>query len=129
MRHRTMMGLLALIVCLAGCGGDPLEPFQPEINNAPDSFQLQATNVRDVTTTLNYTWRNAGTRANINHSTTTVQGSARIVVRSATGVLVYDHSLEPSLNEQTAQGNSGDWTIQVVLSGFSGTLNVRVEKP
>jgi len=129
MRNRTVIGLVALITCVLGCDGDPLGPFEPEINNTPDTFQLQATDVHNVTATLNYTWHNTGLSANINHSTATVQGSALIVVRSSNGVTVYEHSLEPSLNEQTAQGNSGNWTIQLVLSDFSGTLNFRVEKP
>jgi hypothetical protein len=113
-----------------GCNGDdPLAPFEPEIDNATDSFQLQATGVRDVTTTLTYTWRNTGTVANVNHSTTTTAGTARLVVRAANDVQVYDRQLEPSLNEQTGTGSSGDWIIQLVLTSYSGTLNFRLQKP
>lgn len=121
--------ILAWLALLGACGDDPLAPFEPQIDNATDSFQLQATDVRDVSTTLTYTWRNTGTVANVNHSTTTTAGSARLVVRSANGTDVYDKGLVPSLNEQTATGMPGDWTIRLVLSNYSGTLNFRMQKP
>jgi hypothetical protein len=120
---------MALAALVASCSEDPLAPFEPEINNATDSFQLQATNVRDVSTTLTYTWRNTGTVANINHSTTATGGSARLTIRAANGTQVYSHLLVPSLNEPTSVGTTGDWTIQLVLANYSGTLNFRVQKP
>jgi hypothetical protein len=123
------LSVTALAWTLAGCSDNPLAPFEPEITNTTDSFQLQATGVTRVTTTLTYTWRNTGTIANVNHSTTTTAGSARLVMRSGNGTQVYDKVLVPSLNEQTATGSTGDWTIQIVLSNYSGTLNVRAQKP
>lgn len=129
MRIRAWLEGVALAVVVGGCGSDPLAPFEPEINNATGSFQLQATDVRNVSTTLNYTWRNTGTIANVNHSSTTLQGSARLLIRSSNGTQVYDRALAASLTEQTAVGASGDWTIQLVLSNYSGTLNFRVQKP
>lgn len=119
----------ALATALAGCGDDPLAPFQPEVANLPGSFQLQATGVSDVTTTLTYTWANSGDIANVDHSTTTTQGSARLVIRADDGTQVYDSDLSSSLNEQTSQGAPGDWTVEVVLSNYSGTLNFRLETP
>ena len=120
----TFLGLL-----LGGCSDDPLAPFEPEINNATDSFQFQATGVSDVTTTLTYAWRNTGTLANVNHSTTTTSGQARLVIRTAGGTVVYDKQLQPSLNEPTTAGVSGDWRIDVILTNYTGTLNFRVQKP
>jgi hypothetical protein len=114
---------------MLACGDDPLAPFEPEVNNAADSFQLQATGVQNVTTTLTYTWRYTGTVANVNHSTTTTAGSVRLVVRAASGTQVYDKQLQPSLNEQTGTGPAGDWNVQVVFSGYSGTVNFRMQKP
>lgn len=107
---------------------DPLGPFQPEITNSTDSFQLQATGVTDVSSTLTYAWTNTGSRATINHSTTTTAGSARLVIRDAAGTIVYDKALSPSLNEPTAVGSAGTWTIQLGLSSYSGTLNFRAQK-
>lgn len=121
-------GVLLVASFVGGCESDPLAPFEPEITNDTDSFQLQATDVRNVTRTFTYTWRNTGTIANVNHSTTTLQGSARVIIRAGNGAQVYDHALVPSLTEATAAGSTGDWTIQVSLSGYSGTLNFRVQR-
>ena len=111
-----------------GCSSNPLAPFQPEINNATDAFQLQATGVSGVTSTQTYSWNNTGTRATINHSTTTSAGAAQLTIRDAAGTVVYTKALAPSLNEATATGTAGTWTIVLTLTGYSGTLNFRVQK-
>ncbi|MHB0964395.1 MAG: hypothetical protein ACYC5V_14440, partial [Gemmatimonadaceae bacterium] len=72
--RRLLVGALA-VATLGACGGESLNPFQPQISNPTDNFQLQATNVTDVSTTMTYTWVNSGTRATVNHSTTTTAGS------------------------------------------------------
>lgn len=126
---RRITAVFIVAVVMTACGDDPLAPFEPQVNNATDSFQLQATGVTNMTRTLNYVWRNNGTVANVNHSTTTSAGSARLIVRAANGAQVYDKQLVPSLNEQTATGSTGDWTVQLVLTNYSGTLNFRLQKP
>jgi hypothetical protein len=113
---------------LTACSSNPLEPFQPQISNAPDNFQLQATDVVTVTSTQTYTWSNTGTRATINHSTSTTAGTARLIIRDAAGTEVYSKALVPSLNEATATGTTGSWTIVLILTGYSGTLNFRAQK-
>ena len=131
MRQHHMVSvarILVAVVLLAGCNHDPLSPFQPEINNAADNFQLQATAVTHVTHTREYAWQNSGTRGTVNHSTSTVGGTARLVIRDAAGVVVYDKALSPSLTESTTVGTAGAWRIQLVLTDYSGTLNVRVQK-
>jgi hypothetical protein len=124
----TVLWALALLLGAAACSDDPLAPFQPEVSNVPDTFQLQATGVTNRSTTLNYTWSNTGTMGTVNHSTTTSAGSARVIIRDSAGVLVYDETLVPSLNENTLAGATGNWTIQLILSNYSGTLNFRVQK-
>lgn len=121
---------LAVTLALAAisCSSDPLDPFQPEINSATDNFQLQATSVTGVTATRSWSWSNTGTRATVNHSTTTTAGSARVSVRDATGTEVYTKTLVPSLNETSSAGTAGAWTIVLTLTGYSGTLNFRVQK-
>jgi hypothetical protein len=132
MNHKTAMAtgllLLPLLLGTSACSDDPLAPFQPEINNVADNFQLQATGVAGRTVTLNYTWSNSGSQAAVNHSTTTSAGSARLVIRDSADALVYDETLVPSLNEPTLTGASGSWKIQLVLSNYSGSLNFRVQK-
>ena len=123
--------LVAVIVLLSACSSDstePLAPFEPQITNATDNFQLQASDVTDVGTVLQYTWENTGTQASVDHSTTTTAGSTMLSIRDASGATVYDQGLSPSLNEDTASGSAGNWTIVVTLSDYSGTLNFRVQK-
>ncbi len=50
------------------------------------------------------------------------------MIRDADGTVVYDQGLAPSLNEDTASGTAGMWTITLGLSDYSGTLNFRVQK-
>lgn len=119
---------LVAILALAACSNSVLAPFQPEISNATDNFQLQATGVTNRTASLSYNWTNTGTVALVNHSTTTTAGSARVVIHDGAGALVYNAALVPSLNEPTVAGAAGTWTIQLVLDGYSGTLNFRVQK-
>lgn len=130
MYRKTLFPLivLALVLGATSCSNDPLAPFQPEVSNVPDTFQLQATGVTGRTATLTWTWANSGTQATVNHSTTTTNGSARVIIKDAAGVIVYNATLAPSLNQTTTAGSSGDWTIQLVLDGYGGTLNFRVQK-
>lgn len=122
-------GLAAIAAAgMTGCSSNPLEPFQPEISNATDNFQLQATAVVGVTATQTYSWNNTGTRATINHSTTTTAGTAAVTVRDGAGVVVYTKTLVPSLNEPTAVGTAGTWTIVLTMTSYSGTLNFRAQK-
>lgn len=119
---------LVLAGSLAGCGGDSLSPFQPEVVNSANDFQFQATNVTNLTTTKRYSWANVGTRATVNHSTSTTAGTAQLVIRDATGATVYSGPLSASLSEETAIGQTGTWIIEVRLTRYSGTLNFRVQR-
>lgn len=129
---KTKSLIVAALVMLSACGSDnpadPLAGFEPQVNNATDSFQLQATDVTDVGTVLQYTWENTGTMAAVDHSTTTAAGAAGVVIRDAGGTSVYSQGLAPSLNEDTAAGTTGTWTIVLTLTDYSGTLNFRVQK-
>ncbi len=123
--------LLTVMICgliFIQCADNTLAPFQPEITSAADNFQLQATDVESRTATLDYNWNNTGTRASVNHSTTTSSGTAHLIIKDSEGKIVYDNPLVPSLNEPTAAGASGEWKISLVLSEYSGTLNFRVQK-
>lgn len=128
-----MRGVRMLVVCglLVGCGSDttaPLATFEPEVSNVVDNFALQASDVTDVGATLVYTWNNTGTVASVDHSTTVSGGSATLVILDDSGTEVYNAPLEASLNEATLEGQTGTWTIRLVLVGYDGTLNFRVQK-
>ncbi len=122
-----LIAVLAIAV-LAACGKDSLSPFEPEVSGPTDNFQLQATNVSNVSTSAGYTWVNTGTRATVNHSTTTSAGTTLLVIKDAAGTTVYSKPLSASLNEPTIAGQAGTWTIQLVVASYSGTLNFRVQK-
>lgn len=128
LRVRCLAALAVLAGFVAGCSSNTLAPFQPQISNAADNFQLQATGVSNVTTTLTYSWANSGTAATINHATTTTAGSTLLVIKDNAGATVYSKALSASLNEATSAGQAGTWTIQLTLTHYSGTLNFRAQK-
>ena len=129
-RLGRLAGMVALVT-IAACGdGNVLGPQnQPEVNNAPDTFQWQVVAMDNISETLSYTWQNSGTTADVNQSPTLSGGSATLIISDAAGAEVYRRSLAESGTFATAAGSSGAWTIEVVLSGASGALNFRAEKP
>ncbi len=120
--------VLICVFAISQCSDNTLAPFQPEVMSATDNFQLQATGVKNRSATLNYSWENTGTRAKINHSTTTSLGTARLIIADSGGAPVYEKTLVPSLVDTTTIGTPGMWTIRLVLKNYSGTLNFRVQK-
>lgn len=120
----TIVGVAAALAC-----NNSLAPFQPEITNAPNTFQLQATGLQNVTTTLDYVWQNDGTVANVNQATVLPAGSATITISDANHVAVYHNDLTVNGTMVTSAGSPGNWIIHVALSNASGTLNVRAQKP
>ena len=131
-RPILIASLAAVMLVVAACGDDPLAPFQPEIANLPDNFQFQATGVTNVTTTLEYQWENTGTSANINQSCTVTGGSAILTIFDASTparAQVYSRNLGDNGTFVTSAGTNGTWLIRVTLTGLSGTLNFRAQKP
>lgn len=132
MKQARNLGIVALAVALAaGCGGgdsltDP--QFEPEIMNQVDSFELQATDITGITETLVYSWDNTGTVANIDRSTVLTDGSATVTVFDVDGKQVFTSDLTTDGSDSSSSGVAGTWSIRVVLSDASGTVNFRVEK-
>jgi hypothetical protein len=118
--------LLSLLAC--GGGGTIGPQNQPQVTNAVDDFQFQATNLNNVTQTILYTWQNTGTQANVNQATAITAGSATLRIRDAAGSQVYSNSLAANGTQATSAGTTGNWAIEVVLSNVSGTINFRVQK-
>lgn len=131
-RRTPYVGMIAAAVFAAttACsnGTGPLAPFQPQINNAPDNLQFQATGVTNATWTYTYTWSNTGDSATVNHSTTTTGGSATITILNKNGAQLYSQPLKASGTEGMTKGLAGNWTIRVAFSNYSGTVNFRVQK-
>jgi hypothetical protein len=114
---------------LESCNNNVLDPqFEPEISNTTDSFEFQATDVRDVSQTVQYTWQNSGTMANINQSGSISAGSATLTINDADGTEIYRADLSETGTFITSAGKAGNWSISLSLSGFDGTLNFSSEK-
>ena len=132
-RHSLLIGRIGTVLLaslLVGCGGDSVTNprFQPEISNQTDNFQFQATNTRNVTQTVEYTWANTGVQANVNQATTLTKGSATLVLRDPDGTQVYSRSLTENGTFVSNAGKTGNWKIRVVISNADGTFNFRVQK-
>lgn len=132
MRLRPSLAAVAVLftalVGSIGCAESTDPGVEPEIVNQTDSFEFQITGVRNYSRTLQYTWRNTGTQADVNQATTLTAGTALLEIHDAEGAQVYSSNLDANGTFQTDTGASGDWTIRVLVVGASGTLNFRVEK-
>ncbi|HET9056818.1 MAG TPA: hypothetical protein VFN30_08225 [Chitinophagaceae bacterium] len=125
--------LFCCIVCFsffAACSksNNSLNNFQPEVANITDNFQLQATNVKQVTTNIEYSWTNTGTMANIDKSGVVTAGTAKVSIFDPNGTSVYTSDLKLTGSESTTAGVAGVWKIRLELSNYDGTLNFRVQK-
>jgi hypothetical protein len=122
-----------LLLFLAGCGGSNNSAlnsqFQPQVANAQDTFAFQSTGVTGVTQNLHYAWQTTGTAASINQASTVTAGTATLIISDVNGKVVYTGNLASNGTFTSAAGaGPGTWSIDVVLSGYSGTLNFRVQK-
>lgn len=124
-------GLFLAVATLAACSGETgIGPEnEPEVTNAPDSFQWQVSDLSGVTQTLSYGWSNAGTSADVDQSSSLRSGEATIEISDDRGTLVFQEDLDRTGSFTTAQGQPGEWTIRVTLRDASGTLNFRVQRP
>lgn len=128
-RAARVLAAAALTVA-AACSNStgPLAPFQPQINNIADNFQFQATGVANVTWTYTYTWSNSGDSATVNQATTMTAGSATLTILDNNGAQLYSQSLNANGTFGMTKGLHGSWTIKVVFTNYSGTVNFRVQK-
>ena len=125
----TLAALAAATLFTVSCGqNDPLSPYQPEINNATDTFEFQITAARNLDHSENYTWRNTGTQATINQACAITGGSATITISDSTGSVLYTRNLADNGTFQSSTGLAGPWTIRVVFSSLDGTINFRAQR-
>jgi hypothetical protein len=139
-----------MVFLVAGCNESTAPEFDLTVANNPDDFVAQSASVVGGTLDREYTWQNSGTRANVTDVTIINGGVARVVIRDAANVVVYDRAVtyapgEPTqarvagsvrladlpiseVSGPTQVGVAGAWRIEILLSGFSGSLNVRVQK-
>ena len=129
-RSLTGIAVLMAMALLAACSNStgPLAPFQPQITNVADNFQFQATGVTNVTWTFTYNWSNTGDSATVNQSTTVTGGAATLTIYDKNGTQLYTQSLSANGTFGMTKGVAGNWTIKVVFTNYSGTVNFRVQK-
>ena len=125
----AVVALTILLGVSTGCGSsNTLNPnFQPQIANAADNFQFQATGMKNVTQTLQYNWSNSGTHASINQACAINPGSGFITLRDGAGNTVYSADLAANGTFTSIAGTAGTWTIHVAFSNTTGTVNFRVQ--
>ena len=128
-RLLVLVALAALAVISCGDDDSPTGPgIQPQITNMPDDFAYQVSSVTNYTGVLSYSWRNTGAQANVNQATTVTAGSLTLSIRDAAGTEVYARSLADNGTFVTSAGDTGMWSIRVIYSGMSGTVNFRAQK-
>lgn len=123
-----VLAVIALAIPFSGCSDTTGPGVEPEIRNLVDSFEFQTSKLESYSKTLQYTWTNTGAVANINQSSSLSGGSVQLVIRDADGNEVYSRSLADNGTFVTAAGSPGTWSLSVVLSDATGTLNFRAEK-
>lgn len=129
-RIRSMRNCLAAgALILAACGDGTTAPgTNPEIINTTDNFQYQVSNIQQFSGTQTYSWQNSGTTATVNQSASIAAGSATLVLKDANGVQVYSRSLADNGTFTSTAGAAGVWTVRVVYSSTSATVNFRLDK-
>lgn len=119
---------LCLFTACSKSSNTSLANFQPEVSNVNDNFQLQATNVKGVSTSIDYNWTNTGTMATIDKSGVLTAGTSKILIFDKNGTNVYASDLKITGSETSSAGVAGLWKIRFELSNYDGTLNFRVQK-
>lgn len=120
--------LAAGAVILAACSDSTTPGHDPEIINSVDNFQYQITGIENFSGTQNYSWQNTGTTATINQSASISAGSATLVLRDGNGVQVYSRSLADDGTFTSTAGAPGTWTVRVIYSDATATVNFRLDK-
>lgn len=105
-----------------GVGGDP------QIANNTDDFQWQLSGATNFSTGGGYSWRNTGTAARVNISNSISSGSGTVLVLDATGRTVWSGSLTNNGTFTSQSGPTGEWRVEILPSGVSGSMNIRVQK-
>ena len=130
-RVTQSIGLGLVLLTAGACGAANIigPENNLEVNNATDTFQWQATALENVTQTLTYTWQNTGSTANVNQSASVTDGTAQLVIFDGSEDQVYSRDLSATGTFAANGSSSGSWRIEVRLSGVTGTINFRVQKP
>lgn len=129
---RNLLASTAFVLLVfvgSGCGSNPVSPGRDwQVLNAPDTFQFQATAMENYTKTIQYSWSNSGTIANVDQSCSVTDGTAALSVRDANGTQVYSRNLGQNGSFSSIAGAPGTWTLTLALTKTTGTVNFRAQK-
>lgn len=130
-RSVVLAATAVAILSIPACSSDnTLGPGNNvQVSNNTDTFEWQASSMDNIGETLTYNWENTGTTADVNQSSSITGGSATLTVWDDAGTQVYTRSLADNGTFTTTAGTAGTWTVEVKLSGTSGMVNFRLEKP
>ena len=120
---------VALMVVAACNRGHPFEPGnQPEFSNDTNLFQWQAVAMDNNSEVLNYTWTTTGAWAMVEQIPEFTGGTALLRIWDAAGVPVYARDLDKFGTYPTTVGQAGSWTVEVRVSGASGTVRFSITR-
>ena len=102
--------------------------YTPVITNDTDNYEFQVT-LKGITNREEDRWQNTGNAANVTLSSAVSGGTATVSIMDADGTVLYTHALDGSGLGGTGAGTSGLWTIVVVMTNTTGTLDFKVQKP
>ena len=85
-------------------------------------------NVTGLTHTYTYSWTNIGTIAVVTHSDGISNGSAKLVLRDASGTVRGSIDLKSGGSFTTPIGTGGRWQVQLQLVGVDGSVNLKIQK-
>jgi hypothetical protein len=130
--RRTWLVLMsASALGLVACLDSIVRDFQPNndltIYNEPDSFRMQAQDLKNVNDRRVYTWRNNHSKLFMYHRGFIHHGYGLIVIRDAVGTVVDSTIMEWELNTQSAVGIPGDWTIDVTMNASRGRVDFSLQ--
>lgn len=132
MKRFSHLRLLLVGILLGACGGDGSNGIGPsnqlQVTNAADDFQLQVTNLSNVSATLRYAWTNTGDSASINQATVVTGGTATLSIRGPDSVVVYQSDLTGNGTFQSSLSTAGTWYVELRLRKADGDVNFRVQK-
>lgn len=106
----------------SGLGGDPA------ITNNTDDFRWELSGASNFSTNGGYTWRNTGTQARITVNNNISSGSGTITVRDSGGRIVFSGSYSNNGTFTSETGPTGNWRVDLVPVGVSGSLSFRVQR-
>jgi hypothetical protein len=121
---------LALILVAACNRGHPFDPENPpEFSNDTNLFEWHAPAMVNVSETQNFTWQTTSDWVVVFAEPELVRGSALLRIWGASGTPVFSRNLEVRGGAATTIDTPGAWTIEIRLSGASGSLSFWVESP